>query len=210
MLYLYAAVFGDCHIQYQGSSAVTTPEYGGIPRRSYYSCVANSNCNYEVHVLGSYESAQGGFQQHPTGYPDVYLTVTGISSRPLILVLSSYEPAAWTLHIPTGVEIDRVILVSLHNIVATRTMLWCDELLCFSPLQSSHHSNSVTASDGRNLTVENTLTYYAYGSDSGGGSTHQLLLHLFERFGSVSSFTGTYRADEWRITIDRSNTDPSK
>ena len=79
-----------------------------------------------------------------------------------------------------------------------------------SPLQSSFYSNSVTASDGRSLTVENTLTYYAYGSDSGGGSTHQLLLHLFERFGSVSSFTGTYRADEWRITIDRSNTDPGK
>ena len=123
----YAAVIGDCHIQYQSSSAVTTPEYGGIPPRSYYSCVANSNCDYEVHVLGSYESTQRGFQQHPTGYPDVYLTVTGISSRPLILVLSSYEPAAWTLHIPTGVEIDKVIIVSLHccNLIRQLAIGWC-------------------------------------------------------------------------------------
>ena len=116
MLYLNAAVIGDCHIQYQGSNAVTTPEYGGIPPRSYYSCVANSNCDYEVHVIGAYEIIQrvGFGAPRLTGYPNVYLTVTGTSSRPLILVLSCYNPAAWTLHIPTGVEIDRVILVSLY------------------------------------------------------------------------------------------------
>ena len=75
-------------------------------------------------------------------------------------------------------------------------------------LQSSYHPNSVTASDGRDLTVENTLNLFGFGSDSGGGHTHQLLLNLYERFGSVSSFTGTYQADEWRLTIDRDN--PSK
>ena len=111
LCFLYVAVVGGCHIQHQGSNAVAAAEYEDSPQSSYYSCVANSNCDYEVHVLGSYESAQGG--NHPTGHPDVYLTVTGTSSRPLILVLSSYEPAAWTLHIPTGVEIDRVILVSV-------------------------------------------------------------------------------------------------
>ena len=49
---------------------------------------------------------------HPTGYPTVNITVTGSSSRPLILVLASYEPAVWTLNIPTGVVIDKVLIVS--------------------------------------------------------------------------------------------------
>ena len=49
-----------------------------------------------------------------------------------------------------------------------------------------------------------------YGSDTGGGDTHQLLTTLYDRFGSVSSFTGTYQADEWRLTIDRSNVNHSE
>ncbi len=118
------AVVGGCHIRSGASNAAATARYRGLsPRNGYttYSCVANDNCDNcdnEVHVLGSYESTQGSFRTHPTGYPDVYLTVTGNSSRPLILVLSSYEPAVWTLHIPSGVAIDKVIIVSSDSKIA--------------------------------------------------------------------------------------------
>ena len=47
------------------------------------------------------------------------------------------------------------------------------------------------------------LGYYAYGSDSGDDSTQKLLLYLYERFGPVSSFTGTYQADRWNMNITR-------
>ena len=73
----------------------------------------NENCNNEVHVIGNYEgNGFHSFRIHETGFTNLYLSVTGSSSRPLILVLSSYEPVQWTLHIPAGVVIDRVILVS--------------------------------------------------------------------------------------------------
>ena len=45
---------------------------------------------------------------------------------------------------------------------------------------------------------------YGYGSDSGGGHTAELLVYLRQRFGSVRSFSGSYRADRWRVNIQRS------
>ena len=45
----------------------------------------------------------------------------------------------------------------------------------------------------------------AYGSDSGGGRTKELLTLLSERFGPITSFSGTYRADEWTLHINRSD-----
>ena len=75
--------------------------------------MTDTNNNYDIHVIGNYESnGHSGFRVHETGYTDLYLTVTGESSRPLILVLTSYEPVEWTLHIPSGVIIDKVIIVS--------------------------------------------------------------------------------------------------
>jgi hypothetical protein len=60
---------------------------------------------------------------------------------------------------------------------------------------------------GKVLAVENSLRISAYGSDTGGGNTEELLTNIYNRFGPISSFTGTYRADEWRLTINRVNPD---
>ena len=89
-----------------------TPTYTGSAQRTY-SCVASDNCNYDVHVIANYESnGRHGFGIHrTTGYTSVNLAVTGTSTKPLILVFVSYEPVQWTLTIPTGVVIDRIILV---------------------------------------------------------------------------------------------------
>lgn len=111
----YAGVIESCNIQ-TDAEAVATSTFRGSPTQSslIYSCVSNdnNNCGYEVHVIGNYESnGHSGFRVHNTGYTDLYMAVTGNSSRLLILVLSSYEPVDWTLHIPDGVVIDTVILV---------------------------------------------------------------------------------------------------
>ena len=81
-----------------------------------YSCVANANCNYDVHVLSCYEArSDHGFSYHPTGQSVVDISVTGQSSRPTVLVLASYEPIEWTLNIPSQIVIDTVIVVSYSS-----------------------------------------------------------------------------------------------
>ena len=71
--------------------------------------MAFDNCNYDVHVIRNYEASNIG---NGAGDTDVVLTVTGESTHPLILVLTSYEPVRWRLSVTSGVTIDRVILVS--------------------------------------------------------------------------------------------------
>ena len=110
------AIIGSCHVRNEANNAVASATFRGSPSRygyTTYSCVANDNCDNEVHVIGNYESnGHSGFRVHNDGFTNLYLTVTGSSSRPLILVLASYEHVQWTLHIPSGVVIDRVIIVS--------------------------------------------------------------------------------------------------
>ena len=43
-----------------------------------------------------------------------------------------------------------------------------------------------------------------YGSDSGGGRTAKNVIYLTKRFGPISSFSGSYRADRWTVNIERS------
>jgi hypothetical protein len=102
-------IAASCQIQEGAANAVATATFRGTPQTSFYSCVANDNCENEVHIIGHHESnTHSGF----AGFTNLYLTVTGSSSKRLILVLSSYEHVRWTLHIPRGVVINRVIIVS--------------------------------------------------------------------------------------------------
>ena len=77
-------------------------------------------------------------------------------------------------------------------------------------LQSSFLNSSIVAPPGKVLAVENNLRISAYGSDSGGGHTEELLTTISNRFGSISSFTGSYSADVWRLTINRGSPDGGK
>ena len=52
------------------------------------------------------------------------------------------------------------------------------------------------------------LPSLANGFDGYGNHTFQALKYLTERFDSVSSFTGTYEADRFTMTIDRSTQHP--
>lgn len=49
-----------------------------------------------------------------------------------------------------------------------------------------------------------------YGDDSGGGSTDELLIYATDRFGPVASFSGTYRADNWELVIQRTPIESSE
>ena len=111
---IYIANVGSCHIERGASTAIGTPTYGGQSQTTY-SCVAGGNCNYDVHVIGNYESnGHTGFRVHNTGNTNVNLRVSGPNqgSQPLVLVFVSYEPINWILHIPSGVVIDRILLVT--------------------------------------------------------------------------------------------------
>ena len=51
------------------------------------------------------------------------------------------------------------------------------------------------------LSVENgSRLLFGYGA---GEQTHDLLSSVYNRFGPISSFTGTFQADEWTLTINR-------
>ena len=113
MFILSTAHVGSCLIEKDSQTNIGSPSVSGILQTTY-SCVAFDNCNYDVHVIGNYESGnvRYGFSfGGEAGDTDVVLTVTGESPRPLILVLTSYEPVRWRLNVTRGVTIDRVILV---------------------------------------------------------------------------------------------------
>jgi hypothetical protein len=66
---------------------------------------------FEVHAVGVYEGtlsggAQRGFRMHPTG--TVTVKVNRPATRPVVLVLTSYEPVEWKIDAPKGAVV-RVI-----------------------------------------------------------------------------------------------------
>ena len=107
-----AAKVDGCNIELGADSSVGIPTYEGNSQTTY-SCVnSDDNCNYDVHVIGNYEGdGHTGFRVHNTGTTNVYISVSGEGTKPLILVFESYEPVNWILSIPSGVVIERVLLV---------------------------------------------------------------------------------------------------
>ena len=70
--------------------------------------------------------------------------------------------------------------------------------------QGMHYNSTVTATSGSIREVETLPSsegLYGYGK---GGSTAKLLAYLAQRFGPVTSFTGSYKADNWTLNISRS------
>ena len=111
---LHSASIGDCVV----TEGEVTTDVVGIPTfrdnpQTNYSCVANENCNYDVHMIGNYEgdSVHGFFRRRTVGTTRVDVRVTGVGTKPLVLVFSSYEPVKWILNVPTDVVIDKIILV---------------------------------------------------------------------------------------------------
>ena len=111
---IYKAISGDCRIEQDSWSAVGTPTFEGQSQTTY-SCEADENCNYDVHVIGNYEgNGHTDLRVHNTGTTNVNVRVTGQSSKPLVLVFVSYEPVNWILNIDfPGRVVFKVLLVRL-------------------------------------------------------------------------------------------------
>ena len=67
-------------------------------------------------MIANYESSNGrnygyGFKPVP-GITYVIVNINGQSSKPLILVFISYEEVHWQLNLPSGVVVNKTLLVS--------------------------------------------------------------------------------------------------
>ncbi|XP_077997970.1 uncharacterized protein LOC144451072 isoform X2 [Glandiceps talaboti] len=172
-------VIGGCSIRRNAGNSAATASVGGAVQ-DVYSCRNDENNEYEVHVIGVYEA---GPDRSPT-QSTVHIEKASHPENPIILVLVTFEPIHWIVEVPNDVTITRTLLMS-YNIDDT----------------------TVTARGGRiDIEAIEPLPYssdtpYAYGNDDGGGNTVGLLLYLSNRFGPVTSFSGTRTADEWNLTI---------
>ena len=101
-----------CRIEINSNTVLAKPQYNNQPTTTIYSCVpGSSSTQYEVHVRSVYE---GNRHTRPPSAGDTNVNIIsgGRSSKPVILVLASYEPVNWILNLPAGIIISRVILVS--------------------------------------------------------------------------------------------------
>ena len=111
-----ADAFG-CRIKINSNTAIGKPQYSNRQPRTIYSCVpGSSSTQYEVHVMSVYE---GNRHTRPPSAGDTNVNIVsgGQSGRPIVLVFVSYEPVNWILHLPAGVKISKVILVSTRQTV---------------------------------------------------------------------------------------------
>ena len=115
---LYVVHVSSCLIERDSDTRFGVPTTDGVPETTY-SCVASdNNCDYDVHVIGNYESSNGRHDfitQRQAGITDVELSVSGESSRPLVLVLVSYEPVGWRLRIRGSHDLQVIFVSSYPN-----------------------------------------------------------------------------------------------
>lgn len=175
-----------CQIEENSATALAKPNNQQQQGYSTYSCTPSSSSRqYEVHVLSVYEVIN---RRPPTaGNANVNIVSRGKSNRPIVLVLASYEPVNWILHLPAGISISKIVLVAYY----------------LSKSSVSGDVNQVQAIERKSY--RNSEWPRGYGSDSGGGDTVGLLKKVYNRFGVVTSFTGTYRANQWSLVV-RSST----
>ncbi|XP_066273809.1 uncharacterized protein [Branchiostoma lanceolatum] len=187
--YTCLPVVGSCATT-RGSPVAQAEAFQTADPRETFSCVADDNSQYEVHVLAVYEGVghTRGFQQDPTGTAemDVYVRA-GQLTKPLVLVLSSYEAVNWVLHLPEVIEVHKVLLMAYYVDQSDVTV-------------RGGSVDDVQRLSGRTGGVPAC----AYGKDDGGCKTVELLEFINGEFGPVSSLTGTYKADEWNLKVGTS------
>ena len=85
-----------------------------------YSCVGGRGNSADVHVLGVYE---GNVHTRPptAGTMNVLVTSSPALTRPVILVVSSYEPVNWILDLPANLNVEKVIMVRYLIVTMRKT-----------------------------------------------------------------------------------------
>ena len=121
-----ANVYG-CQIKVNSNKTIAKPQYNNRQPGKIYGCTPDSSSTqYEVHVLAVYEVINT--RPPSAGVSNVNIISRGQSSRPIILVLGSYEPVNWFLNLPAGISIRKVILVSTKSKTITDSTLNGSEL----------------------------------------------------------------------------------
>ncbi len=133
----------------------------------------------EVHVLGVYETrSDHSFGYHPQGSADVNVKRKG---KPMVLVLSSYEPTLWRIHKEDGVNIERIILNGYHN-------------------QEVEGAEDIPVLDRSGVGNYISACARAWPSSTGGCDTPGLVSGIEEITGTtIASFHGCYRAMTFTI-----------
>ena len=111
-----------CKIEVNSATALAKPNNQQQLGYSTYSCTpSSSSTQYEVHVLSVYEVIN---RRPPTaGNANVNIVSRGKSNRPIVLVLASYEPVNWILHLPVGISISKVVLVRMFSCLGRKKIL---------------------------------------------------------------------------------------
>ncbi|XP_072051923.1 uncharacterized protein [Amphiura filiformis] len=172
-----------CSIE-QSAKAVAIPSYEDTIQLTY-SCIPNFlNKNYNVHILSNHEgNGNSQYQIHSPGITNVYIEVSDQDFRPIVLILTSKEPVRWILSVsPRTAIIDEVILIS--------------DYFSLSTVEHDGQISSITREQSTDQIP------YGFGDDAGGGNTVGLLYWVRLNYGSVASFTGSYKADRWDIKIN--------
>ena len=125
---LIVAKFGSCDI-HRTEIGVSRP-FSRFSADTLYSCVADDNCDYEVHVIALFRSERT--------FVDLNITVNGTGSRPLILVLSSHEPVQWRLrYLTPGVTIHTALVVSF----TAESASLCAHVCAYKVRSKCYHNN---------------------------------------------------------------------
>ena len=110
------AKYKGCHIQQNATDVIGQPTYKNVPQTTY-SCVntKDRNCQYEVHVVSSYQGngdIESWSRVLSAANTTVSISANGSGNKSLVLVLLSHYQMNWVLDIPSGVVIEKVLLVS--------------------------------------------------------------------------------------------------
>ncbi|XP_070568565.1 uncharacterized protein [Ptychodera flava] len=110
------------------------------------------------------------------------VTIDGTGDgKDIILVFSSVSSVIWNVTFSNpAVAAEKALLMSRYG--TSNIEYWAGEI---RSLEGVYHA------------------VYGYGNDRGGYNTVGLLKYVHQRFGPITSFTGTAQADEWMIDLDR-------
>ncbi|KAK3090466.1 hypothetical protein FSP39_012113 [Pinctada imbricata] len=161
---------GSCHIQVDplfavvGKNSRDTTISGGY---RLHSCTANDNDKYEVHMVGIYGDRVNSDMR-------IRLIPRDVISKPIILILTSYESTRWEVDSPVPIQ-----MVSYGG----------------------YRSSSVTFTNNTATEVVQNPSYgYGYGGST--GKTVDNLKLVASSYGPVTSFTGYYELDPPHPTIE--------
>ncbi|XP_041360256.1 uncharacterized protein LOC121376447 [Gigantopelta aegis] len=141
----------------------------------------------EVHVLGAYQNQNTGDTgptkqtQGNTTKPRTTVQIIGSTKKPVILVLVSHEAVSWDVLVPPGLVVEQIYLFAYHLT-----------------------ESSVTVSSDLDLepdVVRNDAAITESDDDGSEDETVKLLKLLQRRLGYITSYSGTYQVDHWKLRV---------